>query len=757
MTSTIQTCVMVGVITLLGSCREQPWESAAPCPTGHLFELPAHHVELGDDLLAPEVRAELTGPFVWVRGETPDPQGWKVDAGRLEAGSGSIPLRTATRFPVAGPSRRVRWEEANLPGTGRLVTEDAAEPLLAREGVELGAGGARVLTESVGEFPPRRPFSYPTSTEDFVRVEVGTLPTREHPASTQRLELARNSRRVMLQPAPARTHWRLHLAGANHRLHFGVALRPLAMEPSPDGRGGLRVRALETVRAEEEEHVRFGVSLAREGAKAVQLWSEELSTKDAGRFFDRTVDLSSYAGLDVELQFWTERAPTSDLRFVPVLSEPILAQPEPARPNVAVIVLDTLRADALSCYGNPRPISPHLDALAARGVRYTDVMSAATWTLPAHATLLSGLFATEHGVLSSERLPADLESLPSLFREAGYQTIAATEGIFITPRFGFDQGFDRFQVCAWNAKMTVDRALSALEDVEGPWFLYLHTYQPHAPYQPPIAWRERWIEPYEGPLSLPIKNDDWDRIEGGPTEDDVRFVRQAYEAEIAYADAQVGRFLAALEARGELDRTIIAVTSDHGESLDERNIWGHGTSAFQEQLRVPLLLHYPGRFEGGLVIDEPLHAVDLAPTLLDSAGLEVPAEMSGLALSPYPVEGNRPLYSGFLAQPWHREATVFRSGPWKLIQFPVDSKDPENDGQEMHLYRLDQDPRELENLWRGAEEAAGLGTGIPEDVLEDIRVLRAERGPRFTHERSNSDSAFEAQLEALGYGGTDQR
>lgn len=218
-------------------------------------------------------------------------------------------------------------------------------------------------------------------------------------------------------------------------------------------------------------------------------------------------------------------------------------------------------------------------------------------------------------------------------------------------------------------------------------------------------------------------------------------------------DEQVGRLIAALEERGLAQDTVIALTSDHGESFSERGIWGHGTSAFQEQLRVPLIVHAPGRLEGGLVIEDTVHAVDVAPTLLRAAGLDPPRDWSGLALEPSPPAVERTLYSGFLAQPFHREATVLRQGPWKLIRFPRDSKDPGDEVLLDQLYHLGDDPLELRDLWTDPGSGAPNPTPFPTELLQDVSRLRGRFGPRFETRKQEVDDALSAELEALGYWG----
>jgi arylsulfatase A-like enzyme len=743
----------LALAVLLGACGEPTdWELATPTPR-HLFDVAPARIEVARARMLPaDLGRELGAERVWIRGEIPPADKWEVDPDRRDEDGASLALRIRTQHPVAGPSRRIPWDKANLPSEQAVAQLPVPPPGL--DGVVIGEDLLRTEVPGVGVLPEARPVSYPTWTQPLLEAEVGALPELASVRSPGRLELARHTRRVALAPAPARLTW-ITTPPAGASLRFGHALRPLRVEVCPDRRGGVRVRPPGSFPGTEDDLVTFGLRLGHPVHGTHDLWTRTLTTSESGRFHDVEVELPEWSANEAcTLTLWTERPEGGDLRYLPVFSEVVVDRPRDDRslPNLILVVADTLRADALGCYGAERPVSPNIDALAARGVRYADVMSAATWTLPSHVSLLSSLHATEHGVQAMERVPEELLSLPKVLRRAGYETLAVTEGIFVTPKFGLDQGFDRFQVSPWNAETTFGRALDALPE-HGPFFLYLHSYQPHAPFVSVKRWRERWVGPYEGRLTLPIENGEWDRLEGGPTPEDLRYIRQLYDAEVAFVDEQVGRLIAALEERGLAQDTVIALTSDHGESFSERGIWGHGTSAFQEQLRVPLIVHAPGRLEGGLVIEDTVHAVDVAPTLLRAAGLDPPRDWSGLALEPSPPAVERTLYSGFLAQPFHREATVLRQGPWKLIRFPRDSKDPGDEVLLDQLYHLGDDPLELRDLWTDPGSGAPNPTPFPTELLQDVSRLRARFGPRFETRKQEVDDALSAELEALGYGG----
>ncbi|MBM3985236.1 MAG: sulfatase, partial [Planctomycetes bacterium] len=321
---------------------------------------------------------------------------------------------------------------------------------------------------------------------------------------------------------------------------------------------------------------------------------------------------------------------------------------EPRRPDVLLIVVDTLRADHLSAWGYARPTSPRLDALAADALRFTHAQTPRAKTLPAVASLLTGLYPHDHGVRdNATRIPDDVPLLAEALAGAGYRT-AAVVGNFVLQdvRSGLARGFDRWDdslpdldgvppdgVPQRRATSLTDAALAELQDLTAgnqPWLLYLHYMDPHGLYDPPPEHRLFDGAPPE-PLPEPgppgalhqrrlaefnVPPDC--RLPDGRI--DVAAVRARYDGEIRYADAQIGRVLDALAAAGRLDDTLVVVVSDHGEALGGHDYWfEHGFYAYEDTCRVPLLVRGPGLRRGTCEADVSL--VDLAPTMLDLLGL----------------------------------------------------------------------------------------------------------------------------------------
>lgn len=315
------------------------------------------------------------------------------------------------------------------------------------------------------------------------------------------------------------------------------------------------------------------------------------------------------------------------------------------RPNILLISLDTLRADSLGVQGSGRPTTPFIDGLAARGVRFARCEAASNWTLPSHYSIFSGFTPGAHGVnpdlgqvrgfLFPDRRLAVRGSgkevmLAEALAEAGYRTAGVTENGWVSARFGFDQGF-RLYRSDLRGSLPATRA-AALAELEtcgegGPWFLFVHTYAPHQPYHAPFSWRTKFADPghigFAWPAAkVPIK--DYNRFHGdlfAATPGDVLAFRALFAGQAAWSDTLVRDLVNWLESRGLLERTVVVVTSDHGEEIFERGQFDHGDTLHEEVTHVPLVLTAPGRLPEGKVVAATVSQIDLAATLLDLAGL----------------------------------------------------------------------------------------------------------------------------------------
>jgi arylsulfatase A-like enzyme len=412
--------------------------------------------------------------------------------------------------------------------------------------------------------------------------------------------------------------------------------------------------------------------------------------------------------------------------------------------NLLLVTLDTTRADRLGAYGYADAETPTLDRLAARGLRFADAVSPVPMTLPAHATLMTGLDPPGHGlrVNGEAALGAERTTLAEVLRGAGYETAAFVSSFVLDPRFGLDQGFD-----VYDARLEATRAAAfgpqtersaaavtaaAVAWLRGrvgegdggpdgggppPFFLWVHYFDPHDPYEPP--------EPFAG-----------------------RFRDRPYDGEIAYVDRELGRLLAALEAEGLEGSTVVVAAGDHGESLGEHGERYHSRSLYEGTVRVPLILAAPGLpVEGwGRAVDGfVVTLADLYPTVLDLLGLpagEDAAALDGRSLLRAAPPPDRMVYletlNPYLDNGWAPLFAARRHGE-KYVEAPR----PE-------LYDLAADPGEERNLLAGAGEGAEARAAPLRAYLE-ARLAGQPDLAGLAARAQAVDPEVRRRLEALGY------
>lgn len=393
--------------------------------------------------------------------------------------------------------------------------------------------------------------------------------------------------------------------------------------------------------------------------------------------------------------------------------------------NVLLISLDTTRADRLGCYGQSGDPTPHIDRLAREGVLFEQCSTAVPITLPSHATILCGTWPFVHGVRDngSFQLRSENETLAELLKARGYATAAEIAAFVLNREFGLNQGFDvyndiqtaRDRARASTRQTFVERpaaevADSAIEsiarDAPRPFFHFVHFFDPHRPWDAPAEWAARQRDPYL--------------------------------AEIAYVDAQIGRILDALQQRGVLERTLIIVTSDHGEGLFEHNEETHSAFVYDTTMRVPLILWRPGYLPAGRRVPFQVRTADVAPTILDFLGGEPPAQANGVSLLPTMRDGaadpglaayGESLYG--LYNYGYASLRMLRGAGWKYIHAPR----PE-------LYHVASDPGEV----------ADVAAGEPARVAELQAALRAliEQSPPVRAGGSARVAVSPAAQQALG-------
>jgi len=314
--------------------------------------------------------------------------------------------------------------------------------------------------------------------------------------------------------------------------------------------------------------------------------------------------------------------------------------PEPARPAV-LVTLDTTRADALGAFGGPAGLTPHLDALAAESVRFTRARTVAPLTLPAHSSMLTGLYPPRHGVRDNNvmTLPLSATTLGERARERGLATAGFVSAAVLDPGLGLSQGFETYlapqaptrqlssSYIDRSAEETVDLALEwlATVDPERPYFLWVHVFDAHAPYLP----QESFLAQAGG---------------------------NAYHGEVAQMDHALGRLFDALRARPDWDRTTVVVVADHGEGLGEHGEATHSAYLYDTTILVPLFVRAPGSDRAGESSDAIVSVVDVYPTLLAAMGLGAPGDIDGFDLLGSAPPADRGVYfetyDGYLNYGW---------------------------------------------------------------------------------------------------------
>jgi len=364
-------------------------------------------------------------------------------------------------------------------------------------------------------------------------------------------------------------------------------------------------------------------------------------------------------------------------------------------PDVVLVVVDTLRADHLGSYGFALPTSPHVDRFAAESVLFERALAASANTVPSHASLMTSRFVREHSVgwINGTTRLEDAVTLAMRFREAGFETGAFVSNFVLRRAVGLDAGFDvyddeldaaepnRPDFTERNAEATTARARAWLaRQSERPVFLFVHYQDPHGPYMPPPRWREPFaaLEAESSPALPVLARDDAaggiPRYQALPGLAHLAQYRSRYAGEIAYFDASFGRLLEALDARGRPN--VVLLTADHGESFGENGFYlSHGHATTPDQAHVPFVLRAPGLAPERR--SEPVHHVDVAPTLLELAGLAPPEDARGVALGPL-LRGGRPLPERLLfcdvgtdvsAYAGDRFLRASRSEPRRAFQF----------------------------------------------------------------------------------------
>lgn len=415
---------------------------------------------------------------------------------------------------------------------------------------------------------------------------------------------------------------------------------------------------------------------------------------------------------------------------------------------MVLVTIDTLRADHVSCYGYARNTTPFIDRIAARGLVYRNAYATSSWTAPSMASIFTGLYPRQHGVRhgfvqKGERAIAEQEFLWSGFpllaeamREAGYETFGLSSNGHMAPNTGFARGFDHFEAMWFVDAPAVNAAAEKWKDriaAAGKYFLWVHYFDPHAPF---VA-REPYIREYAADAAawepwtgLGVDELERRKLEIRRTEGALQALVDLYDSEIRYCDRFVEQLF---ELLGIDERALVIVTSDHGEEFLEHNNIGHGHTLFEETIRVPLIVQWPGGTRTGTV-DRLVGNKDVFATILDMLEVRPAAPAPGRSL--FAETEGEDAARVFTELDRGRQLRAVREGDWKLI---AAEKKPRS-----WLYDLSSDPGERADVAAAAPERAALLRSL----LDGFAAEPAFAAPK---SQRRMDPEAEMKLRSLGY------
>ena len=438
------------------------------------------------------------------------------------------------------------------------------------------------------------------------------------------------------------------------------------------------------------------VRVTPEAGDTTELWRGLLG--DA--WLLQQIPLQAFEGHVVRLEIALEGKGSAALAAPMIVTDSaqIGARGEPPK-NVVVVLIDTQRADHLQPYNqSTRVRTPAVAALAAQGTVFEAAQAPENWTKPSVASVLTGLYPASHGTKTGDaKLNDKAVLLSEALKEAGYATASFLANGYVSDKFGFNQGWDQYtnyirEKRNSNAENVYrDAARWIDEHKKRPFFAYIQTIDPHVPYDPPEELIQQYYpEPYHGVVSPRSTADQLGKAKLSPpkvtlNEEDRKYLEALYDGEVSYHDKHLGLFIERLKRMGLYEKTLIVVTADHGEEFYDHQSYGHGHSLYQELIRVPWILRYPGAAPRR--VSETVSTVDIAPTVLASVGVSVPAMMEGSDRTRQIFGSGAPALSAAVSD-FLDDRRSIRAGRWKLVLR----------GLTPTFFDLENDPRELTEL-----------------------------------------------------------
>ena len=540
--------------------------------------------------------------------------------------------------------------------------------------------------------------------------------------------------------------------------------------------------------------VTFRVAVAALEGDATTVLRRTVTTPN--RWEQVAVDLAPWGGRRVALELaltsaeegaiglWGAPAVRQPGAMPPPAAQTAASLPPPPR-GVILVMVDTLRSDHLDSWGYERGTAPNLSAMAASGARFSHALAQATWTKVSSPAILTSLYPSTHGVAEfTDRLPSSATTVAEVFRAAGYATLSYSSVLFTGKFSNLHQGFEELHEfgsagglgSSKTARTYVDRLVPWLEQHRDvPFFVFLHLFDPHDPYEPAPPYDQLFFDPsvrpeherqmeevraaIEHPLMKAFLMPTRVELERAKVDPDLFVKRQIdwYDGSIRGFDVELGRLVEKLADLGIAEDTLVVFVSDHGEEFLEHGASFHGQSVYGELSRVPLLMSWPGTIPEGVVVDQVVETVDIVPTLLELSRLEAPEPLQGRSLAPYLLPGRgalepRPAIteqaaisaSGGSPPPAGRESFALVFDGWKLIH----NTEGRGASPEYELYDFLADPLD-------ARDVAAEHPEVVADLSAKLRAWREETKARRLEPDDAATQGLSAEelqrLRSLGY------
>lgn len=459
------------------------------------------------------------------------------------------------------------------------------------------------------------------------------------------------------------------------------------------------------------------------------------------------------------------------------ICEPCWAALPEGKPNIVIIALDTLRADHLGCYGYSRPTTPNIDKLASQGVRFDRCYSPGSWTIPAFASLFTGVMPVVHGLTSPDKKLSDkLPTLAERLSAAGYFTGGIVSNPALSSKFGFGRGFahyDDYSVYleADLAALAADGSRSdrshkelvtgetvvrqsqalfdAAKEAKKPVFMFVHFFDPHTNYMPAAAYR-KWVgKNYRGTIT----GRDVETMQLAPPQGaDLEELISLYDGEILYSDEQVGKLMAQIDAQLGSEKTLVILLSDHGEAFGEHGMLLHSHSTYLEEIRVPMIWRWQGAISPSSVVKSPVTLLDVPTTLRDLVKLDEMKHLQGDSLVDLVSDGGRePVRDAVFSQRAYRtgadEVAVIKGN---LVFHGAFNRAPTDSSLRLSMFDISSDPREQANLLDARKTDAAEMKVMLMKFWSDGQVLNEKFGA-VEFPVSGMDAKERREIEGLGY------